>query len=52
VIGAVLLILAMLFVGPIGLFLVGAIWSGVSGWVLSDDADQRVSGAAEPQASA
>ena len=25
---------------PIGLFLVGAIWSGVTGWVLSDYADQ------------
>ena len=39
-IGAVILIFAMLVVGPVGLFLVGAIWSGVSGWVLSDDADQ------------
>lgn len=51
-IGAVLLILAMLFVGPIGLFLVGAIWSGVSGWALSDDADRRAGSAAEPQPSA
>jgi len=39
VIGAVILIFAMLVVGPVGLFLVGAIWSGVTGWVLSDDAD-------------
>jgi hypothetical protein len=39
VIGAVLLIIAMAIVGPIALFVVGAIWSGVSGWVLSDDAD-------------
>jgi hypothetical protein len=47
VIGAVLLILAMAIVGPIGLFLVGAIWSGVTGWVLSDDAER----AAESQPS-
>ena len=38
-IGVVILIFAMAVVGPIGLFLVGAIWSGVTGWVLSDDAD-------------
>jgi hypothetical protein len=47
VIGAVLLILAMAIVGPVGLFLVGAIWSAVTGWVLSDDTDR----AAEAQAS-
>ena len=38
-IGAVILIFAMLVVGPVGLFLVGAIWSGATGWFLSDDAD-------------
>jgi len=36
----VILIFAMLVVGPVGLFLVGAIWSGVTGWVLSDDAER------------
>ena len=39
-IGAVILIFAMAVVMPIGLFLVGAIWSGVTGWLLSDDGDQ------------
>ena len=39
-IGVVLIILAMAVVGPVGLFLVGAIWSGVTGWFLSDDADR------------
>jgi hypothetical protein len=39
VIGAVILIVAMLIVGPVGLFAVGAIWSAISGWALSDDAD-------------
>ena len=38
-IGALLLIFAMLVIGPVGLFLVGAIWSGITGWLLSDDAD-------------
>jgi hypothetical protein len=52
VIGVVLIIIAMAVVGPIGLFLVGAIWSGVSGWVLSDDADSPHEGSpAEPQPS-
>ena len=49
-IGAVLLIIAMAIVMPIGLFLVGAIWSGITGWFLSDDADTRaVAPAAEVQ---
>jgi hypothetical protein len=41
VIGAVLLIFAMAVVAPIGLFAVGAIWSAITGWGLSDDADSR-----------
>jgi len=48
VIGAVILIFAMAVVGPVGLFLVGAIWSAVTGWLLSEDADDR---AAEAQPS-
>ena len=39
VLGAVILIVAMLTVGPIGLFVVGAIFSGLAGWGLSDAAD-------------
>ena len=50
-IGAVILIVAMLVVGPVGLFLVGAIWSGVIGWFLSDDADHAETRAAEGQPS-
>ena len=52
VIGVVLLLFAMLVVGPVGLFLVGAIWSGLTGWFLSDDADLRATGDTEPQPSA
>jgi len=48
VIGVVLLLVAMVIVGPVGLFLVGAIWSALSGWALSDDADSQ----AETQPSA
>jgi hypothetical protein len=44
----VLLLIAMFVVGPIGLFLVGAIWSGVFGWLLVEDTDER----AEAQTSA
>ena len=40
-IGVVLLIFAMAVVGPVGLFLVGAIWSALTGWMLSDDAERR-----------
>ena len=40
--GAVLLLIAMFVVGPIGLFLVGAIWSGLFGWMLvEDETDER-----------
>jgi hypothetical protein len=41
VVGAVILIFAMAVIAPIGLFLVGAIWSALLGWFLSDDADTR-----------
>jgi hypothetical protein len=47
VIGVVLLLFAMVVVGPVGLFLVGAIWSGCFGWMLADDAERQ----AEPQPS-
>jgi hypothetical protein len=49
VIGVVLLIFAMAVVGPVGLFLVGAIWSALTGWALSDDAERQPE--AQPSAS-
>ncbi|HWS46034.1 MAG TPA: hypothetical protein VN636_09260 [Acidimicrobiia bacterium] len=39
-VGPVLILLALFVVGPIGLLLVGAAWSAVNGWLLSDDADR------------
>ena len=38
-VGALLLIFAMAIVGPVGLFAVGAIWSALTGWGLSEYAD-------------
>ena len=43
-VGPVLILLAMFVAGPIALFLVAAIWSALFGWMLVDDADQRVAG--------
>ncbi len=48
VIGAVAILIALFIVGPIGLMLVGAIWSALQGWIQSEDADRRTS--AEPEA--
>jgi hypothetical protein len=46
VIGVVLVLFVIFIAGPIGLFVVGGVWSALSGWLLSDDADAR--GASEP----
>ena len=50
-VGVVLVLLAMFIAGPIGLFVVAAIWSALFGWLLVDDAENRVE-ATEGQASA
>jgi len=41
VIGVVLVLLAIFVVGPVGLFVVGAAWSALNGWLMSEDADVR-----------
>jgi hypothetical protein len=46
--GVVALVIGMFVLGPIGLFLAGAIWSGLFGWMLVDETDER----AEAQSSA
>jgi hypothetical protein len=48
--GVVLVLLAMFVAGPIGLFLVAAVWSSLFGWLLVDDAESRA-GTPEGQAS-
>jgi hypothetical protein len=50
--GAVLILIALFVIGPILLFLGGAIWSALLGWVLADDADRRAAGATEGTAAA
>jgi hypothetical protein len=42
--GAVLILVALFVIGPILLFLAGALWSALLGWMLSEDAHQRVEG--------
>jgi hypothetical protein len=42
--GVVLIVLALVVVGPIAVMLGGAIWSALFGWLLVDDADQRAEG--------
>ncbi len=42
--GVVLIVLVLVLVGPIAVMLGGAIWSGVVGWLLGDDADTRAEG--------
>lgn len=42
-VGVVLVLLALFVAGPIGLFVVGALWSGLFGWLVSDDAEAQPS---------
>jgi hypothetical protein len=44
VIGAALIVLAMVIAFPVALFLAGALWSALLGRLLSDDADERAEG--------
>ena len=41
-VGVELIILVIFVVGPVGLFVVGALWSALHGRLLSEDADARV----------
>lgn len=41
VIGPVAILIFLFILGPIGLFVVGGIWSAVHGWSESEDADRR-----------
>ncbi len=42
--GVVLIVLALVVVGPIAVMLGGAVWSALIGWLVGDDADQRAEG--------
>lgn len=39
--GAVLIVLAMVLVGPLAVMFGGAVWSALVGWLLVDDAEGR-----------
>jgi len=41
VLGAVLMVVAMVLVVPVAIMFGGAIWSALFGWVSSEDADRR-----------
>jgi hypothetical protein len=43
-VGVVLIVLALVVVGPIAIMLGGAIWSALLGWLLIDDTDQQAEG--------
>ena len=40
-VGVVIVLFVIFIAGPIGLFVVGAAWSALHGWLLSEDADAR-----------
>ncbi len=42
--GVVLVVIALVIVGPIAVMLGGAVWSALFGWLVGDDADQRAEG--------
>ncbi len=42
--GVVLIVLALVLVGPVVVMLGGALWSGLAGLLLSSDADERAEG--------
>lgn len=43
-IGAVLILIVMVVAGPVALFMGGAAWSGLFGWLVAEDADHRTAG--------
>jgi hypothetical protein len=50
--GAIIILVALFVVVPIGVFAVGLIWSALSGWLLVADADDRATPAPEESAPA
>lgn len=44
VLGVIVIVIAMVVAIPVLLFLTGALWSALIGWMLADDADERAEG--------
>jgi hypothetical protein len=40
------MLIALFVIGPILLFMAGALWSALLGWLLSEDAERRAGGEA------
>ncbi len=40
-VGVIIVLFVMFVAGPIGIFVVGVIWSALTGWLLTADADAR-----------
>jgi hypothetical protein len=40
----VLIVVAMVLALPVALFLAGAVWSALLGWILADEAEERAEG--------
>ena len=43
-VGVAVIVLVMVVIGPVAVFLGGAVWSALFGWFLAADADQRFEG--------
>jgi hypothetical protein len=43
-VGVVLIVLALVVVGPIAIMLGGAVWSALFGWAVGDDVDRQAEG--------
>ena len=42
--GVIVIVIAMVVAIPVLMFLAGALWTALLGWMLADDADERAEG--------
>jgi len=47
VLGAVLILIVFVLVGPVALFAGGAAWAALHGWLQAEDADRRAAAPAD-----
>jgi membrane glycosyltransferase len=50
--GAIVFVIVMVLVVPVGIMFGGAIWSALFGWLSTEDAQRRADEPADPQAEA
>jgi hypothetical protein len=51
-VGAIVFVIVMVLVVPVGIMFGGAIWSALFGWLSTEDADRRAAEPADPQTEA